>query len=185
MNEEKFKDILGFEGLYKIGDLGTCLRFDKAKNKFVIKKPIICTNGYIEYQLYKKGKRYCKLAHRLVAEAFIPNPYNKPEVNHKDEDITNNKVSNLEWMTSKENANYGTRIERCSSKQRIPIVQLSLDGQFIRRWSSCAEAERELGIGSENFIRCCKHKRKTSLNSIWLYESEYLKNKTISTEVIE
>ena len=105
MNEEKFKDILGFEGLYKIGDLGTCLRFDKVKNKFVIKKPIICTNGYIEYQLYKKGKGYCKLAHRLVAEAFIPNPYNKPEVNHKDEDITNNKVSNLEWMTSKENPN--------------------------------------------------------------------------------
>ena len=52
MNEEKFKDILGFEGLYKIGDLGTCLRFDKVKNKFVIKKPIICTNGYIEYQFY-------------------------------------------------------------------------------------------------------------------------------------
>ena len=185
MQEEIFKDIEGFEGIYKISNFGNCLRYNKKEKRFIPKKPVICTNGYIEFQLSKKGKRFCKLAHRLVAEAFIPNPENKPQINHKDENIQNNKFDNLEWVTAKENANYGTRNERFAEKLSTPIVQLSIDGEFIRRWKSSEEASRELGIRGENFTRCCRHKRKTSLNCIWMYETEYLKNKSISTEVIE
>ena len=104
--------------------------------------------------LCTEGKRKCCYIHRLVAEAFIPNPNNYPQVNHKDEDKTNNCVNNLEWCDAKYNINYGTRIERISK----PVYCVELN----RTFNGAAQAARELGINHSNIIGCCKGKRKTT-----------------------
>lgn len=88
---------------YEISNFGRLMR----NNKII--KPVKCSNGYLEYFLWKDGKRSVYLAHRLVAKYFIPNPNNLPQINHKDENIQNNNINNLEWCTSKYNANYGSR----------------------------------------------------------------------------
>lgn len=121
-------DIKGFEGLYQISDSGEVKRIahvSKYKNKSSMiikeryKKLGTDKDGYRTVMLYKGSriKKLCKV-HRLVAEAFIPNPNCLPMVNHKDEDKANNKVSNLEWCDCKYNNNYGTRNERMSRSKR-------------------------------------------------------------------
>lgn len=113
--------------------------------------------------------------HRLVAKAFIPNPNNKSEVNHKDEDKTNNCLTNLEWITRKDNLNYGSRNERSSrsliNHQSISksVLQYSLDGEFIKEWSSTRQIERELGFLSGNISQCCNEKIKTSYRYVWKF----------------
>lgn len=120
---EKYKEIKGFEGLYEVSNYGNIRSLKRNK----ILRPRI-TRGYYHVTLCKNGILYYKLNHRLVAEAFIPNPDNLPCVNHKDENKLNNFVwvnedgsvdlekSNLEWCTYKYNSNYGTAIERQSAK---------------------------------------------------------------------
>ena len=81
----------------------------------------------------------------MVAQAFIPNPDNLPQVNHKDEDKSNNCVSNLEWITPKDNCNYGTRNRKVALSKNKPVLQLSLEGDLIREWESAHEVERVLG----------------------------------------
>lgn len=105
---EEWKNVIGYEGLYEVSNKGnvrnvrrnTLLRLTKTNY------------GYIQVSLYKNGIRTGLKVHRLVAEAFIPNPDNLPQVNHKDEDKTNNNVTNLEWCTAKYNNNYGNRLEK-------------------------------------------------------------------------
>jgi len=101
MIEEIWKDIQGFEGLYKISNFGRVLSFKKGK----MKNLCIDKDGYLVVNLYKKNKNHNKKVHRLVADAFIPNPNNLPEVNHKNEnnDKANNYVDNLEWCTKSKN----------------------------------------------------------------------------------
>lgn len=104
------KDIVGYEGLYAITSCGKVWSY-KSK-RFIIPHPN--TQGYLRIKLYKDGYYITYSIHRLVAEAYIPNPENKAQVNHKDENKANNCVNNLEWVTTKENANYGTRNKRIS-----------------------------------------------------------------------
>lgn len=173
MEKEIFKDIIGYEGMYKIGSKGTCLTFRRNKAGAIL-KPVKCTNGYLEYQLTYKGVRKVFLAHRLVALHFIPNPDNLPEVNHLDENIVNNDYKNLRWCTSKENANYGTRNERCkkNNPQLKPVIQFDKDLNYIKTWDCLSDAAREYNVGNENISRCCKGKRKTSAGFIWYYKYE-------------
>lgn len=105
------KDIQGYEGLYAITSCGKVWSY-KSK-RFLM--PYKHYKGYLLVKLTKDGIRKAYTVHRLVAEAYIPNPENKEQVNHKDENKANNCVNNLEWMTNKENANYGTRNERISN----------------------------------------------------------------------
>ena len=112
---EKYLPIEGFSD-YLITSQGRVLSLKDNHGNDRIKelKPCKIPNGYMQVTLYKNGKRYAKYVHRLVATAFIPNPEDKPEINHIDEDKSNNCVTNLEWMTHKENLNFGTRNERAS-----------------------------------------------------------------------
>jgi len=114
-----WKDIKGFDN-YEVSTDGQV----RNKKTGKVLKPRVNRGGYLSVVLYSNGKAISKYIHRLVAIAFIPNPENKPEVNHIDEDKTNNQVENLNWMTGKENINYGTRTERT----QIPIYALYPDG---------------------------------------------------------
>ena len=125
---EIWKDVAGFEGFYKISNKGNV--YSVARKDTIGRKcggrtltPRNAGDGYLKVGLYKNGKTKGEYIHRLVAEAFIPNPNNYPEVNHKDEVKTNNYVENLEWCTSKYNSNHGTRIERLSKKVRAVNIK--------------------------------------------------------------
>ena len=161
MNEE-WRDIDEYEGLYQISNLGRVksLKFGKEK----ILKPEKDRYGYLLIGLYKKaGERKHYSVHRLVANAFIPNPNNLPEVNHIDEDKTNNRVSNLEWMTSKENTRYS---------QAVAVNQYTLDDRFIRTWDCMNEIHIQLGYITGNICSCCQGKLKSSYGFKWFYSND-------------
>ena len=123
---EIWKDIEGYEGLYQVSSFGRVKRVTTGR----ILKGSKDKDGYLVVGLYKNNTKSTKKIHRLVAQAFIPNHEHKPEINHIDEDKTNNKVSNLEWITRKENLNHGTRNERAgkaiSKSNSIAIIATNL-----------------------------------------------------------
>jgi hypothetical protein len=114
-----FNDIKDFPG-YKVSDSGEIISVRQTST--VTLKQQVKTHGYLYVTLYRNGKRYFRRVHRLVAEAFIPNPLNLPEVNHIDEDKTNNRVANLEWCTSYDNKVYGSRRDRVARKVSDPNI---------------------------------------------------------------
>ena len=137
----------------------------------------LSTNGYLKVRIGGVMKN----AHRLVAEAFIPNPNNKPEVDHINTVKTDNRVENLRWVTREENCNNPLTLEHhprrgkfgAEHSRSIPIVQLTLDGQFIEKWSCCYEVERELGIYHSNITRCCRENQKTAGGYRWMYYEDW------------
>jgi len=129
--KEIWKDIIGFEGIYKISSFGRVLRVDSGR--------ILSTSkcggcrGYVGVNLSKDGKRYGRLVHRLVAEAFIERPDGLYEVNHKDEDKTNNSVENLEWCDHRYNMNYGTRMNKTRETRLKNGTYSGLDKKEYKR----------------------------------------------------
>ena len=112
---EIFKDISGYEGLYQVSNLGNVKSLNYLrKGKEQLLKPNSNKIGYLYVVLCTNCQPKKKYVHKLVAEAFIQNPYGCSFVNHKDEDKTNNCVTNLEWCTFQYNCNYGTRNQRIS-----------------------------------------------------------------------
>lgn len=113
--------------------------------------------------------------HKWIALAFIPNPQNLPEVNHKDEDKSNNCVENLEWCTAEYNCNYGTRNERMIKAQlnrkdcSKPVGQYTLDGKLVKVWPSTREVERSLKIDNASISRTCMNKQKSAGGFKWSY----------------
>ena len=163
---EIWKDIDEFEGLYQVSNLGNVKSLNyRHTGKERILKPLTDKYGYLFVTIYKNGKLKNYKIHRLVAKAFIPNPDGKPEVNHKDENKINNCVDNLEWMTSKENINYGTRNERISKL----VLQFTKNGEFVKEWLSMHQIERELGFANSSISECCNEKRKTAYGYIWKF----------------
>jgi hypothetical protein len=118
--EEEWKEIEGYEGLYKVSNHGRVWTIKRNHEK----KPVI-VKGYFMVSLSKDNKKKLLAVHRLVAKAFIPNPRNKREVNHLDEDKQNNHVENLRWVTPKENANWGTRNERIAKYAKANPVRVA------------------------------------------------------------
>lgn len=167
-NEEIWKDIKGFEGKYQVSNFGQVARFYKHCPSKLL-KPMVCTNGYLRVDLWtgKGTEKIRALVHRLVAEAFLPNPNNYRCVNHKDETRTNNRVDNLEWCTHKYNSNYGTMPQKISTAQSIPVLQYTIDGKFIKRWKSFTEIQNEYGYDISAMSRCCKGEQATSYGYVW------------------
>ena len=139
--EEIWKPIKGFDGLYEVSNYGRVRSLDRwirysdgrlrlhpgsMTNLHKNKK----RNGYVQVSLYKENFRYEKKVHRLVAEAFIPNPFNLPQVNHKDENTSNNVVWNLEWCDSKYNNSYGTKRARMSDRRKNTKLVLGSDNKY-------------------------------------------------------
>lgn len=135
-----------------------------------ILKPGKIHHGYCVVVLSNSQHTSTMRVHRLVAEAFLPNPNNFPMVNHKDENTSNNCVDNLEWCTAKYNTNYGTGIYRRSKSKSKPIIQLGIDNSIIKNWASAKEAAIELGLQPGNISRCCKGTRKQAYGFIWRYK---------------
>lgn len=130
--------------------------------------PSVSNNGYLRVSLSNetvKHKRF--LVHRLVAEAFIPNPENKAQVNHKDHDRTNNSVDNLEWTTPLENLNYSSVIEKASVANQKKIRCITTGVVY----DSFKAVEEGIGLSHSNLVACCNGRRKTCGGLKW----EYLK----------
>ena len=109
--------------------------------------------------------------HRIVAEAFISNPKNLPQVNHKDENKANNNVHNLEWCDAEYNCNYGTARYRANKKISKKVNQYDMNKKLIKVWESMIEASRVLKIDRRSIFHCCKHRKWT--HSAGGYKWEY------------
>ena len=161
IKSETWKDVVGYEGLYKVSDKGnvySVARKDSIGRKLGgrILKPCYDRDGYLVVNLCKNGVLKRKYIHRLVAEAFLPNPEGLPQVNHRDEIKDNNNVENLEWCDSKHNINYGTRNERISKKVRAVNAKT---GDVVE-FNSTAEAGRK-GYDQGSVSAACRGTHKT------------------------
>lgn len=180
---ELWKDIRGYEGLYQVSNFGRV-----RNNKLRILKPSIRNNdGRYVINLRKDGKTKMHRVHRLVAEAFIPNPDNLPQINHKDENPGNNFVfvnpdgsvdfekSNLEWCDAKYNNNYGTHKQRVSASNKNhpvlskPVKQIDKQGDIVNIFPSAIEASRYLNCYPSQIIDVCNGHHKTARGFYFQY----------------
>ena len=167
--KEIWKDKKDYEGLYQVSNLSRVKSIKFGKERIL--KPVTNSSGYLFVKLCKDGKVKAFTVHRLVAEAFIPNPDNLPCVNHKDECKSNNVVNNLEWCSYSYNINFGTRNKRMIKKRCKPVLQYTLDGEFVREWESAKQAEKEGGFSNSHIISVCKGKRPHHKGYIWRYKN--------------
>lgn len=161
-----------YEGLYEISEsLGKVRSLNHLGKKGKVGLLDGSDNGcgYLQVFLYKNGKADMFFIHRLVAEHFVPNPFNKPCVNHKNEDKTDNRACNLEWVTYKENNNHGTRTKRAAETQSKPVLQFTKDGEFVREWSSMTETVLG-GFNFKNVSACCRGVKKSHRGYLWKYK---------------
>ena len=174
--QEIWKDVIGYEEQYQVSNLGNI----RSKNRVIVdslgrrrklqsQQIRIQTSktGYKQVLLYKDGEMRTHLVHRLVAEAFIPKTEtNKNEINHKDENKSNNTVDNLEWCDHKYNINFGTRTEKTSKK----VYQYTKGNRKINEYRSAWEVHRQLGYNQASICRACNGVQKTAYGYIWSYE---------------
>ena len=162
--KEEWRGIKGFEGKYMVSNLGRVksLNYNNT-GKEGIMEPQDNGTGYLFVQLSKDGKvKNCRI-NRLVAQAFLENPQNLPEVNHKDKNPKNNRVENLEWCSRQYNVEYSL------SKAVIGIDKVS---GLILEFPSTREAERQTGISKGNICDCLKGRQKSAGGCIWFYADD-------------
>jgi len=201
---ETWKDVENYEGLYQVSTCGkvkSLKRLDSVGRRIneKILKPAIRSDGYLVVVLYRAGDGKQFPVHRLVAIAFIPNPKNLPEVNHKDEDKCNPHVKNLEWMSHRANSNYGTARLRSvantdwerrtaninwaktvlkhdyvaiGKKNGKPIRQFSKHDELIMEFDGARQASRKLNIAHQSITACCKGRKRSAGGFIWRYREE-------------
>lgn len=185
---EEWRDIEGYEGLYQVSNEGRVrsLNYHLTKKSKDLKQ-FLTPKGYLTVTLCDKQKMKTYSVHRLVAKAFIPNPNNLLEVNHKNEDKTDNRVfinhdgsvdeskSNLEWCDRKYNMNYGTCLQRAcdkltNGKKSKQVYQYTLDGELVNVWASTQECKRN-GFSQGHIASCCRNEygKKTHKGYKWSY----------------
>lgn len=170
---EEWRKIENYED-YEISNFGRIKSYKQNKNG-IITTGTKDKKGYLTKTLYNKEGRKTFKVHRLVAQAFIPNPNNLPQINHKDEDKTNNNVSNLEWCDNDYNSHYGTKIERvglsnrCCKTTSKKIFSIDTEGN-IENFNSIGEAERLTGLSHCNIVRALKGRRPTCGGRKWFYK---------------
>ena len=183
-------DGIVYEGLYKVSNWGRILSLNyNHTGKTGLMNPGKDTNGYSMVILWKNGEPKTIKVHRLVAQTFLPNPENKPCINHKiegDEGKTINMVffnedgtidkerTTIEWATYKENNDYGTRTERAAKaringKKSKKVLQFTLDGEFVREWESTMECGRN-GFCQSHVAACCRGERKSHKGFCFMYK---------------
>lgn len=173
-NNEIWKDIKGYNGKYQISNMGnvkSMWRNNQYKSQIGTPKTLKKykhKQGYMVVFLTNNGETKQCFIHRLVAEAFIPNPDNLPQVNHKNEIKNDNRVENLEWCTGKYNSNYGTRVERHKTMISKPIMQFTLDGIFVKEYKSATEASKETGYNASYIRMVCNGTRPQAYNYKWI-----------------
>lgn len=181
---EQWKDIEGYEGMYQVSNTGkvkSLKRVTKFKGKDYTRteQEKLLTlakhhKGYFKAQLRKNDKLKAFFIHRLVAQAFIPNPESKATVNHKDGDKSNNTVENLEWMSNQENMAhaYATGLRNNDAihlKQLKPVAQYSKSGELITTYGSVKEAVEKTGLRQGGISSCCRGNYKHSGGYVWKY----------------
>lgn len=181
MTKEIWKDIKGYEGLYQVSNLGRVKSLNryvnsglknqkKVKKKGRVLRPANNIHGYLFVTLQKNRRKEIKTVHRLVAETFNPQ-----QVNHIDGNKHNNNLNNLEWCTQKYNIQEAWRLGLAKQKkgkehlQSKAVNQYDINGNFIKKWYSMMDIQRECGYYVSSICACCKGKRKTAHGYIWKY----------------
>lgn len=162
--KEIWKDIPNYEGLYQISSLGRVksLNYNRTKQEKILKQAKDY-DGYHLVSLSKNGKHLTMKVHRLVAQAFLGN--SNLQINHIDENKSNNKISNLEYCTP----SYNTKYSRAKT-----ILQIDKLGNIIKEWECIRDVEKELGINHSNIISCCKGDLYRTVGGyIWKYKEEF------------
>lgn len=190
LTNEIWRHIDGLPNIYMVSNLGNVKSLSEAKLGGLM-KPYKNAYGYLSVNLHiGQKKRQLQRIHRLVARAFLPNPENKPQVNHINGIKTDNSVSNLEWCTSHENMQHAhkTGLKKftenmrkaskvSAQKRRVKVVQLSMDGDLIKEWNSIKEAAETLSMHKASIIKCCGNKKwyKSTGGYRWQYADNYSK----------
>ena len=189
--EEIWSAIEGYPE-YEVSSLGRVKSYKRGREHIL--KCIINKDGYYVVSLCQKGTVRQHLVHRLVANAFIPNPKNLSTVNHLDEQKLNNHVENLEWCSIRDNLAYGTRVQRMrekliknghyakiAEKKKRPVVQYSFDGKLMQKYDSLTQAGLYLGRqhGNVNIVRCCMGITNSAYGYVWRYYNEEISDSVI------
>lgn len=190
MEKEIWKDIVGYEGLYQISNLGRVKSLKRkvyaGRNRMrwqyerILSNNKTNGNGYIVVSLNKESKSKNKYVHRLVAEAFLENPNNYKYINHKDQNTFNNNANNLEFCTAQYNSTYRDAHIKRGLKFRNNLVnskkvyQLDENENIIKEFPSMAEASRELGTNHTSIYACINGKQKHAFGYKWKYADEEL-----------
>lgn len=163
---EAWKAIDGYDGLYEVSNTGLVrsLNYNHTGRAKILK---LGNNGlgYLAVNLCKDGIHKRMLVHRLVAEAFVPNPQNLETVNHRDEDKTNNNVSNLEWLSRTDNLAYS---QPQQAERKVRMLDKKT-GELLATFPSLQEAERQTGIADSNICSCLKGRYKSAGGFVWKY----------------
>lgn len=182
--DERWEDVIGFEGLYSVSNYGrikSLRRSVEQGNGRIrtyqdrIMRLYVSKSGYVLVNFEHFGVTKKKGVHRVVAEAFIDNPHCFSQVNHIDEDKTNNRVKNLEWCTSKYNVNYGHRKEKYrktalnNPKNSTPVLQYSFNGELIAEYPSIMETRRLFG---SHVGEVCSHQCMSVFGYYWIYKGD-------------
>lgn len=183
---ETWKPVKGYEGLYEVSDLGNVasLNYRGTGTRRNLTPKVNCS-GRLWVDLWKGGKPSHRLIHRLVGEAFIPNPNDYPQINHIDENTKNNRVENLEWCTgsqnvrawlknhpdARKNARRKSGTHYCVERNKHKIIQSKLDGELVRIWDYAIDAKRCFGYHTTSIWECCEGKRKTAYGYKWQYDT--------------